>query len=384
MRRHSLQLTSFRVAALAALCAGVPATLIAQQRDSVARAVSTAAPGAVLHVVKPGDTLYQIAGTYLGNPLRWPELFRANSSRIANANLIYPGQKLYMGADGKPTFNPEGIADAAEPEEVPTRAIPLGRPISGQSNSVLENATLNGRILRPTVRRGEVAAAPFIIAVNKPLVGGSLVARADPTILPVAMSRDQFQLFDEVNVLLPTGMRGAVGQQYGVYQYGPEVRNEKIRGRVVQPAGVIEIVAVGTGRAARARVTSMFANMQRGDVLMPLDTTLVSNTIRPQAVSNGASYDVAYIAGGVVLPTIQKYVVIALPKNANAKVGDQLSLYSEGEALTEGRRDIAPTNEVAIASVVRVSAESATAILISHEHPAIRVGMKARVVARMP
>jgi LysM repeat protein len=383
MRRHSLHLTSFRVAALAALCAGVPATLVGQQRDTVARAASTAAPGAVLHVVKPGDTLYQIAGTYLGNPLRWPELFRANSSRIANANLIYPGQKLYMGADGKPTFNPEGV-DAAEPEEVPTRAIPLGRPVSGQASSVLENATLNGRTLRPTVRRGEVAAAPFIIAENKPLVGGSLVARADPTILPVAMSRDQFQLFDEVNVLLPAGMTGAIGQQYGVYQYGPDVRNQLIRGRIVQPSGVVELVAIGTGRAARARVTSMFANMKRGDMLMPLDTTIVTSTIRPQAVSNGASYDVAYISGGVVLPTIQKYVVIALPKNSGAKVGDQLSLYSEGEALTEGRRDIAPANQVAIASVVRVSGESATAILTSHEHPAIRVGMKARVVARMP
>jgi hypothetical protein len=210
------------------------------------------------------------------------------------------------------------------------------------------------------------------------------VSRSEPTVLPVATSRDQFQIFDEVNVLLPTGMRGAIGQQYSVYQLGAEVRQARFRGRLAQPSGVIELVAIGTGRAARARVTAMFANMKRGDHLMPLDTTLVSSTIRPVAVSNGASYDVAYVAGGVVLPTIQNYVVLALPRNAGARVGDQLSLYEEGEALTEGRRDVAPANEVAQASVVRISGETATAIIIGHNHPAVRVGMKARVVGRMP
>ncbi len=370
-----------RTALVSLLLVGAPALLSAQQRDSTA----ALKPGTVLHTVRTGDTLFEIARRYLGNPFRWPELFKANSGQIANANLIYPGQKLYVGADGRPTFTPEAVAAEVESQEAaPTRPMPLGRPVSGQTQSVLENATINGRALRPTVRRGEAAAAPFLVAQNARTNSGSLVARSDPTVVTAAMSRDQFQIFDEVDVLLPTGMRGVVGQQFGVYQPGPEVRHGKLRRRLMQPSGVVELRAIGSGRAARARVTTMYANMKRGDLLMPLDTSATPSTVRPQDVSNGPVYEVAYIAGGVVLPTIQNFIVIALPKGATSKVGDQFSLYADGQPLTEGRKDIAPSNVVAQVSVVRVTSESATAIVVGHEQPAIRVGMKARLVSRMP
>ncbi len=372
---------SVRTALLSLLLAAAPVALSAQERDSTA----ALKPGTVLHTVRTGDTLFEIARRYLGNPFRWPELFKANSGQIANANLIYPGQKLYVGADGRPTFNPEAVAAEIEsPEAAPTRAVPLGRAVAGQSQSVLENATINGRALRPTVRRGEAAAAPFLVAPNARTNTGSLVSRSDPTVVTAAMSRDQFQIFDEVDVLLPTGMRGVIGQQFGVYQPGPEVRHGKLRRRLMQPSGVVELRALGSGRAARARVTTMYANMKRGDLLMPLDTSVAPSTVRPQDVSNGPVYEVAYIAGGVVLPTIQNFIVIALPKGATSKVGDLFSLYADGQPLTEDRKNIAPSNVVAQVSVVRVTSESATAIVVGQDQPAIRVGMKARLVSRMP
>ncbi len=381
MRRHPLAIVSSRlsIAALAIALAAVPALLSAQQRDRTPVAK-------VLHTVRPGDTLYEIARRYLGNGLRWPELFRANSKAIANANRIYPGQKLYMGADGKPTFTPDVASAENETVEAPiTRTMPLGRQTAGQSQSVLENATINGRALRPTVRRGEAAAAPFLVPLNVKSNGGALIARSDPTVVASGPLRDQFQLFDDVNILLPNGVKGSVGQKFGVYQMGPEVGRDKQRRRVMQPAGVIEISALGTGRAARARVTHMYANMTGGDVLMPLDTTPVPTTVRPQDVTNGPVYEVAYVAGGVVLPTIQNFVVISLPKGATSKVGDQFTLFTEGEVLTEGKKkDVAPSNQVAQVSVVRVTAESATAVIVSHDQPAIKVGMRARLVGRMP
>ena len=387
MRRHLLApaARSMRTAILTLCIVGVP-TLVpmlveAQQRDSTA----ALKPGTVLHTVRPGDTLFDIARRYLGNPFRWPELFKANAGQIANANLIYPGQKLYVGADGRPTFNPEAVAAELDTAEAaPTRAMPLGRNPSGQAVSVLENATLNGRTLRPTVRRGEAAAAPFLVPLNARTVSGNLVSRSDPTIISAALTRDQFQLFDEVDVLLPVGSRGIVGQQFGVYQPGPEVRHGRLSSRLMQPSGVVELVALGTGRAARARVTSMFANMKRGDLLMALDTASVPSTVRPQDVSNGPVYEVAYISGGVVLPTIQNFVVIALPKGATSKVGDQFTLYADGHSLTEGTKDVSPSISVAQVSVVKVTVESATAVVVGHDQPAIRVGMKARLVSRMP
>lgn len=386
MRRLPIALDSRLIGAslLALALAGAPGIAGAQRRDST----QSNKPGTVLHVVRPGDTLYELARRYLGNGVRWPELFRANTGRITNANLIYPGQKLYVGADGKPTFTPDGTV-AAAPDSEPdapsvARSMPLGRPMAGQSVSVLENATINGRALRPTVRRGEAAAAPFLVPANARSSGGELVSRSDPSVVASGALRDQFQIFDDVNVLLPVGTKAVVGQHFGVYQLGPEVKQHDRRSRVMQPAGVVEIVALGSGRAARARVTNMYANMRRGDALMPLDTTTVPSTVRPQDVTNGPVYEVAYVAGGVVLPTIQNFIVIALPKGATSKVGDQFTLFAEGESLTDTRKDIAPPNSVAQVSVVRVTPESATAVVVGHDQPAIHAGMRARLVSRMP
>ena len=366
---------------LAVTLASAPYAAHAQQRDTT----QAMKPGTVLHTVRPGDTLYEIARKYLGNPLRWPELFRANTGTIANANLIYPGQKLYVGADGRPTFTPEAVAAEMDTAEAaPTRSMPLGRQPAGQSVSVLENATINGRALRPTVRRGEASAAPFLVAANARMSDGELVSRADPSVVASGALRDQFQIYDDVNVLLPVGTKAVVGQQFGVYQRGPEVEQNRRRSRLMQPAGVVELTAIGSGRAARARVTNMYANMKRGDALMALDTTAVPTTVRPADVTNGPVYEVAWVAGGVVLPTIQNFIVISLPKGATSKVGDQFSLFAEGEVLTDTRKDIAPPNQVAQVSVVRVTSESATAVVVGHDQPAIHVGMRARLVGRMP
>jgi LysM repeat protein len=46
------------------------------------------------HRVVRGDTLWWLASRYLGNPLRWPELYRANSNLIRNPNLILIGWVL--------------------------------------------------------------------------------------------------------------------------------------------------------------------------------------------------------------------------------------------------------------------------------------------------
>lgn len=52
-------------------------------------------PGAY-YVVQPGDTLSGIALAAYGNAGHWQIIYNANLSSIANANLIYPGQQLYI------------------------------------------------------------------------------------------------------------------------------------------------------------------------------------------------------------------------------------------------------------------------------------------------
>lgn len=52
------------------------------------------------HTVVPGDTLSAIAKKYYGNASRWPEIQKANKDKIANANLIYPGQVFVIPGKG--------------------------------------------------------------------------------------------------------------------------------------------------------------------------------------------------------------------------------------------------------------------------------------------
>jgi hypothetical protein len=115
-----------------------------------------------------------------------------------------------------------------------------------------------------------------------------------------------------------------------------------------------------------------------------MEPLLAPETVRPSDVTNGAVYDVAYVAGGVVLPTLQNYVVIALPRDASSKVGDLYSLFAPGDTLAVSGKDVAPATPVAQVSVVRVTPQGATAIVVGQEQPAIRVGMKAKLVSRMP
>jgi nucleoid-associated protein YgaU len=58
------------------------------------------APGPleIIHVVVRGDTLWHIAGKFLGNPFRYPEL--AALSRIANPDMIYPGNIVRIQKKG--------------------------------------------------------------------------------------------------------------------------------------------------------------------------------------------------------------------------------------------------------------------------------------------
>ncbi|MBD3671095.1 MAG: LysM peptidoglycan-binding domain-containing protein [Gammaproteobacteria bacterium] len=54
----------------------------------------SALPRVIKHVVKPGDTLWDLAKHYTQEPFRYSEL--AERSQIQNPDLIYPGQIVHI------------------------------------------------------------------------------------------------------------------------------------------------------------------------------------------------------------------------------------------------------------------------------------------------
>jgi nucleoid-associated protein YgaU len=80
-----------------------------------------------LYVVRSNDTLWNLAATHLGNPLRWPELFVLNRGHpqpdgraLVDPNRIYPGWTIEFPADA--TGLPSANATAPTPP-VPTPPI---------------------------------------------------------------------------------------------------------------------------------------------------------------------------------------------------------------------------------------------------------------------
>lgn len=62
-------------------------------------ALFTALPGAApaesaVHEVRPGETLWAIAKTTVGDPTLWAALYLANRDQIKDPALVYPGQRL--------------------------------------------------------------------------------------------------------------------------------------------------------------------------------------------------------------------------------------------------------------------------------------------------
>jgi len=49
--------------------------------------------------VNQGDHLWGISGKSYGNPYKWPLIYKANSDKIKDADLIYPGQLLDVDSD---------------------------------------------------------------------------------------------------------------------------------------------------------------------------------------------------------------------------------------------------------------------------------------------
>lgn len=98
----------------------------------------TTAAADVVHVVQRGDTLSSIAGHYLGDPTRYPELFEANCDRIqpdgrrlTDPNLIVVGWNLVIPATQEPNVV-EPVDASSEPEQTTevgeTDDAPAGTP----------------------------------------------------------------------------------------------------------------------------------------------------------------------------------------------------------------------------------------------------------------
>ncbi|MFK5912822.1 MAG: LysM peptidoglycan-binding domain-containing protein [Woeseiaceae bacterium] len=62
--------------------------------------------------VNKGDHLWGISGSSYGNPYQWPLIYKANSDKIKDADLIYPGQVLDIDSNPSDSDSAAAISHA--------------------------------------------------------------------------------------------------------------------------------------------------------------------------------------------------------------------------------------------------------------------------------
>ena len=93
-------------------------------------------PGEQVHVIVRGDTLWDLAAKYYGNPYLWPQMWEKNQY-ILDAHWIYPGDPLVLGLQVAPADNlaqgPGGGPGGVPGEEGPAVEPPPGALTAAQA-----------------------------------------------------------------------------------------------------------------------------------------------------------------------------------------------------------------------------------------------------------
>jgi LysM repeat protein len=374
MRTNQFRQGGWLVAAVAASLGALaiaPAPLSAQEVPAEEAQQAT-------HTVRRGDTLWDIARTYLGDPFQWPEIFRINQDVVEDPHWIYPGEVLRVPGRMIVRRTTDVVDEPAVDPRAPTIFAP--RPSSATGVRIAGPLDAEGN----TVRVGEVIAAPYVISGDSEAGTGRILdSRELRRVAETATSPTEFySLFEEIHVVPPTGATGAAGERYLVIDpAGPQVDGF---GRVITPVGIVEVVQARFGtEAAVARVVRQFRDMRREHRLTMLDTSYAVVEGRPEPVTTRRrAGSIRWIANQHELPSIQSYILTDLTTGDGVRIGDEISLFEPVHRGEPGDPD-RPERPIARAQIVRVTPTGSTAVIIGQRQPAIRVGTAVRVIAAM-
>ena len=138
------------------------------------------------YIVKRGDTLWEIAGTQVGDSTRWSEVARLNQLRPPY--LIVTGQTLLLPAKAQrsPVATPQrwpglaaarpGARAAARPEEAGAGALPARAFLFVLADEVLPSGKLVRKVLQNPMTIAEVMAANPEVYGLRPLKPASTVS----------------------------------------------------------------------------------------------------------------------------------------------------------------------------------------------------------------
>ena len=259
------------------------------------------------YVVQVGDTLWDIAATFLKDPWFWPEIWYVNPD-IENPHLIYPGDVLgLVYIDGQPRItNVRASTYRLSPQ---ARVTPLTESITSIPYEDIAAFLSSGVVLE----KGQADSLPYLLATR----GDHLIASAGNEIYVRGIEETR------------------LGTRYNVVRVGDPLYDPDDN-RLIGYQGII----VGDGALRRGgdpatiALTDTRQEATPGDRLLP-ETVDVPLNFFPRSPSSDIEGRIISVVGGVT--QIGQYQVVVLNRGTGngLSVGDVLTVWQTGETVDD-------------------------------------------------
>jgi len=259
------------------------------------------------YVVQVGDTLWDIAATFLRDPWFWPEIWHINT-QIENPHLIYPGDVLgLVYIDGMPKVT--NIRASTYRMSPQARVTPITQAVTSIPYESVSAFLASGAVLE----KRQADNLPYLLKTR----GDHLMASAG-------------------NVVYVRGLDdAAVGSRYNVVEVGGKLidpdDNKLIgyRGRFVGEGTLRR-----NGDPATIALTDSSEEAIPGDKLMPESIDIPLN-FYPRSPSSPIDGRIISVHGGVT--QIGQYQVVVLNRGTRdgLSTGDVLTVYQTGQTVKD-------------------------------------------------
>jgi hypothetical protein len=338
------------------------------------------------HVVRKGDTLWDLANLYLSNPFLWNLIYEANRGVVNNPHLIYPQNRLLIpdgsfalggGAAGEGLLGWGGEGGLLSADLQRTLFYRPGQAISGgadESPTLLEGNAAELSVVQP----GEYLAAPWLADRSELRNVGSVVR-----ILGHGEDRDKISQSVHPRDRIYVQRRGRstpeVGDRILLVREGRRLRGW---GRVFEP-GAIGVVEEVSKDVLLVAVQQQFGTVGPGDLALPLaPLPEVSGRARP--VTDGAEATLLGFVEEQPAYDFSDLGFVDLGERSGVAVGDEFEVYRPERSSGGWNASRLPEESVARLRVVRVEERTATVRLIGLSQSSLRAGMPVRLVGKMP
>jgi hypothetical protein len=315
------------------------------------------------HLVVRGNTLWDLAQSFYGNPFEWRRIWEANRDRVPNPDLIYPGQLLLVpDADGNLIEIMVGPAGGPEPQQVASGA--RARTIWWeQDEEVAQFGDYQDNVA--AVPSQIVEGSPFVLQDPGEDAVGTVGGFGGAT--EERITRESARRYDRLFIDLDRPV--SPGTRLQAYRTGDMVPG---LGHVARPTAVIEVVAMAGDRPV-VEVVRVYGRLLEGDRLRPVPTYNERIGVFPERIAGGATVAVVeYSETDDQLQGPGGFLFIERP--AGVAIGDEYEVRLPGSGdWPEG-----------IFTIVNVGDDYATGRIINLQNPVFEPGVQATLARKMP